>query len=228
MSESEAAVADVKKVKLDLGSGKRPMEGFDGVDIADIPEIKYPGVNLMHFPWPFADESVDEIHSSHWIEHIYQVFFTPNPQFPVGREMTVVQEGPHSKAMFMKVFSEMWRILKTGGIARIVCPHGHANGALQDPTHVRFIVEESFNYVDAKWRKAIGIDHAAYDVPCHFPIEKQMRKCNGSPEQIHDLSLMPEETQHQTVRKWNNMVQDFDVVLVKAPWPELPSETPGA
>lgn len=54
-------------LKIDLGSGINPKEGFIGVDVRD---------NGQEVLWditkgfPFPDNSVSEIYSSHFIEHI--------------------------------------------------------------------------------------------------------------------------------------------------------------
>ena len=55
-------------IKLDLGCGLNPREGFEGVDLyGDKAKHK---VDLFKFPWPFVDNSVDEIACSHLLEHI--------------------------------------------------------------------------------------------------------------------------------------------------------------
>ena len=58
-----------KEVKLDLGCGKHKKEGFIGVD-----QAKVEGVDVVHdlkkTPWPWKANSVDEIHCSHFLEHL--------------------------------------------------------------------------------------------------------------------------------------------------------------
>lgn len=54
-------------MKLDIGSGNKPREGFTGVDLyADGKGIIKAPMNAL----PFEDETVDEIYSSHSLEHI--------------------------------------------------------------------------------------------------------------------------------------------------------------
>lgn len=54
-------------IRLDIGSGNNPREGFTGVDLFAEGEgiVKAP-MNAL----PYPDESVDEIYSSHALEHI--------------------------------------------------------------------------------------------------------------------------------------------------------------
>lgn len=47
-------------IKLNLGSGPRPMEGYENIDIKD---------GKTAFPLPYADGSVDEVRACHLLEH---------------------------------------------------------------------------------------------------------------------------------------------------------------
>ncbi|HJN62443.1 MAG TPA: class I SAM-dependent methyltransferase [Candidatus Parcubacteria bacterium] len=78
-----------KEVKLDIGCGKNKKEGFIGIDIdpnSDA-DIVTSALNL-----PFENSSVDEISSSHLVEH-----FPP--------------------AKLQKFFDEIYRVLKPGAKA---------------------------------------------------------------------------------------------------------------
>lgn len=207
--------------KLDLGCGANKPEGYEGADIAPLPGVDHV-FDLMQFPWPFEDGTFDELRSSHQIEHIPQAFYTPNPRYPIGKNITAVAEGPHSISLFLKFFAECWRVLKPGGTMRVHCPHGHSDRAFQDPTHVRYIVEASFDYLDHEWRKANGLQHAAYGaggLALNFPGAQRRTGATGSPEQIRALALMADDVQSAMVARNWNMLSDFDVTLVKAPIP---------
>lgn len=132
-------------IKLDLASGQSPREGYEGVD-AFAPNAKYQ-VDLLKFPWPWADSSVDAIHCSHFIEHI-------------------PMEERNGKDMLFCFFDECYRILKPNAEMTVICPSARSNRAFQDPTHRRFIVAETFLYFDAEWRKQNKLDH--YNVSCNF------------------------------------------------------------
>ena len=128
-------------LKLNLGCGKSKMDGYTGVDIS--PDC---GADIVHdlavFPWPFDDDSVDEVHASHFLEHI---------------------AGPDRMA-FM---NELWRVLKVDATATIITPHGNSNRAVQDPTHQwPPIVESSYLYFNRKWREDNFLDH--YPITCNF------------------------------------------------------------
>jgi SAM-dependent methyltransferase len=130
-----------KLLKLDLGCGQNKREGFTGVDISSVakPDVAH---DLFTFPWPFEDESVEEIHSSHFFEHV------------------------PAKLRF-RFMDEIWRILVPGGKALFICPYADSHRAIQDPTHEwPPICEETFLYFNEPWRKANKLDH--YPVRCNF------------------------------------------------------------
>ena len=115
---------EVEKVRLDLACGKRKKEGFIGVDIAAVEGVDMV-VNLEEFPWPFEDNSVDEVNCSHFIEHLTE---------------------------FSGFFNELYRIMKVGAEAVIACPYYTSVRMVQDYTHKRSICEQTFLYVNKKWR----------------------------------------------------------------------------
>src|ERR1700761_8728573 len=86
------SVPEGQPLKLSLACGQRKPEGFMGVDIAPAEGVDFVQ-DLFQFPWTqFADNSVDEIECSHFVEHI-----------PHG-------DGYHDP--FFQFFDEIHRILK--------------------------------------------------------------------------------------------------------------------
>jgi hypothetical protein len=130
-------------MKLDLGCGRLKLEGYIGVDSAPIPEVDVVH-DLTIVPWPFADVSVDAVHSSHFFEHL---------------------TAPQRIAMM----HELHRIMKPGAEARIVTPYWNSVGAIQDPTHQwPPIAEQSYFYFNADWRERAGLAH--YGIHCDFDL----------------------------------------------------------
>jgi hypothetical protein len=121
-------------LKLDLGCGKTKKEGFVGVD-----RRKFDGVDIVHdllkFPWPWADESVAEIHMSHTMEH-----FTALDR--------------------VKIVNEMYRVMQKGATALVVTPYWASNRAYGDFTHQWPPVGEMwFYYLSKKWREENAPDN---------------------------------------------------------------------
>jgi len=106
--------------RLNVGAGSKPHEGFETMDISPVfsPDFQH---DLLSFPWPFADETFDELLCEHVLEHV---------------------ESGHRVA----VMNEMYRILKPGGFVTIEVPVFPYWVAIADPTHVSFFVRQSFWY----------------------------------------------------------------------------------
>jgi len=171
-------------IKLDLGAGQNPREGFEGVDLnAPNPAHR---VDLFSYPLPWADSSVDELHCSHFVEHL------PATTTPDGRDY------------LLAFFDECWRILKPGGVMTVIVPNARSNRAFQDPTHRRFIVAESFLYLSADWRASQKLDH--YRVSCNF-------SANVVPIIPTELSLLHPEAQARRFNESWNTILDWQATL---------------
>ena len=109
--------------KLELGSGKFPREGFTGIDIIDF------GNNIVWdlekgLPSDIESNSVEEIVADNVLEHVKDL---------------------------IQLMNDCNRVLVKGGTFEIIVPLFPTIGAIKDPTHVRFFVEESFDYFDKAW-----------------------------------------------------------------------------
>lgn len=156
-------------VKLDLACGLAPKEGYEGVDLWS-PKAKY-RVDLFKYPWKeFADDSVDEIHCSHFVEHLparsVELGDLNDPEAAPKGMLPMDYTGPLGKDFFFAFFDECYRILKHEGKMLVIVPCAKTDRAFQDPTHRRFIVSATFAYLWSDWRKANGLDH--YRVNCNF------------------------------------------------------------
>lgn len=152
-----------KPIKLDLGCGQNPKEGFEGVDLyGDKATHK---VDLFKFPWPFKDNSISEIHASHLLEHI--------PAREVEFRDLMGGDGADDSYvgadMLFAFMDECWRIMKPDTWMTVIVPSGRSNRAFWDPTHRRFFMQETFLYFARAWRKQNGLDH--YRVTCNFGLD---------------------------------------------------------
>jgi len=179
--------------KLDLGGGQNTRDGFECVD-------RFEGaqhvVNLFKFPWPFEDNSVAELHCSHFVEHI--------PMIEVDHYGTQVPFGEGVDLMF-RFFDECHRILKADGIMTVIVPNGRSNRGFQDPTHRRFFVAETFLYLAAEWRKTNKLDH--YGVKSDWGI-------NVVPTVPNEFNALHTEVQAKRMNHEWNVVIDWVAQLV--------------
>jgi hypothetical protein len=155
--------------KLDLGCGVNPKEGFEGVDLYG--DKATHRVNLFMFPWPFKDNSVDEIFSSHFLEHIpareiEERDITGAPHHEITKETRARFIG---QDMFFAFMDECYRIMKQDAWMQIFVPSGRSSRAFWDPTHRRFFMQETFLYLNQEWRVYNGLDH--YRTKAHFGVD---------------------------------------------------------
>ncbi|HZR54573.1 MAG TPA: hypothetical protein VFB06_34370 [Streptosporangiaceae bacterium] len=105
-------------MRLNLGSGGRPLRGYVNVD-----RVQVDGVDVVHDldvgPWPWSDESAEEIEARDVFEHVADAL------------------------LFM---TECWRILAPYNLLRIHTPYWRSIDAFTDPTHRRFPTEHTFDY----------------------------------------------------------------------------------
>lgn len=106
--------------KLDLGCGTSKRNGYIGVD-----SLNLPNVDIIHdlnsFPYPFADEEIDEI----WMDQVLEHLSDP-----------------------MRAMEEVYRICRNGAIVQIGVPYFRSVYSVIDPTHKNFFSASWFNYFD--------------------------------------------------------------------------------
>ena len=103
--------------RLNLGCGRDIRPGYVNLDLAKIRGIDV--VANLETPLPFADDSFDEVFTSHVLEHVSDLF---------------------------ALLAELRRICRPGAVIRIYVPHLSFFGAYTDPTHKRFFGYHSFDY----------------------------------------------------------------------------------
>ncbi len=130
-------------IRIDIGCGKNPAEGFDGLDSLKFGQ-KY--VHDVRKGLPFKDNSVDEVRSSHFVEHL------------TGAER-------------INFFNELYRVMKPGATATIITPHWAHECAYGDPTHQWPPMSPWFRlYLCKGWREQ-NAPHAPYN--CDFSLNNQ-------------------------------------------------------
>ncbi len=106
-------------MRLEIGGGR-----FVPPEVVNLDPVHGEGVyrrRAQDGPFPFPDDSVDEVRCSHVLEHI-----------PAGADR-------------IHVFNETWRVLRPGGTWEIIVPVD-GWGVYADPTHISRWCEQSFWY----------------------------------------------------------------------------------
>lgn len=180
-------------MKLNLGSGPTALPDYTNVDV-----LAFPGIEQVDLRerWPWADESIEEILASHFIEHLTE------------------RERCHA-------LNEAWRVLKPGGKMTIVTPHWASCRAYGDPTHQWPPVSEFwFYYLNAEWRATqaphTDVAHLPWGFSCHFTATWGYA--------LHpDLLVRNADYQQQALAFYKEAAQDTHATLIKQSWPISPT-----
>lgn len=107
------------RVVIDLGCGPNKLPGSFGFD-----RQRHAGVNVIcdiERGLPIKDNCVHLVHMSHIVEH--------------ARDLIGLME-------------DVYRVSRPGAEVRVVAPYYTSRGAFRDPTHVRYITEDTFQYFE--------------------------------------------------------------------------------
>lgn len=183
---------EVKLLKIDLGCGPNKC----GADWTGVDMFKMQGVdvvcNLAKDPWPFKDNSVDEAHASHFLEHLTNL----------GDKW----ERTH-------FFNELYRVLKVGAKASLIFPHWCSVRYYGDPTHKEPFSEMGFMYLSKEWRLSQAphsdikwLKKGGYNCDFHVDYGYSLRQ---------DLLSRNQEYQMNALQTQKEAAQDIIATLVK-------------
>lgn len=202
-NEAPQVVPSGPLVKYDLACGANCKDGFEGVDRVKVNDKVKQIVDLMKFPWPWEDNSVDELHCSHFIEHL-PLRDVEERDFDFNPTRGLASDRYLGKDFLFAFFDECYRILKPDGWLHIVCPSVRNERAFQDPTHRRFISQMTFAYVQVPERKSMNLMH--YNVACDYKVELMFTHATEL------QALNPEHAQRRLGAEWN-LIFDYFVKM---------------
>ena len=112
-------------ILLDVGCRDRKESNFTGINGRHLE-----GVDIVHnlesFPYPLKDESCLTIKAAHVVEHI-------------------------KPWLVFEWFNEMWRLLVPKGQLVVSAPFANSQGFFNDPTHITYINEATFQHLDPNY-----------------------------------------------------------------------------
>ena len=179
-------------MKLNLGCGENKYQGFINVDKFGTPDLK---CDLEKFPWPWKDNSVDEIRLIHVLEHL-------------GKDIDI----------YFNIFKELYRISKDGTLITIFVPHFRHDFFFNDPTHVRVITPDSlllfsksFNKYCAKNKLSNSPLGLYLDIDFEI-VSKNLKPGEAwfklHPDENVDINAFIEESTYK-----NNLIEEFQIVI---------------
>ena len=190
---SESGVSE-SGLKLNLGCGHSRLDGWVNVD-------HFPGCNpdvvqnLESFPWPWPDNSVDQIYMSHVLEHLAA-----------------------DTSVFLRLMQEIYRVCRHNALLRVIVPHPRHDNFICDPTHVRAIIPGTLamfsqvvnqEAIDNGWantplgiQTGVDLDLVNITIMLDKHWEERRRKGEFRDDEIEGLA-----------RQYNNVIDQFDMSI---------------
>lgn len=182
-------------MRLNLGCGNRKFPGWLNVDkVAACKPDQVVDVEVL--PWPWPDDSVEEVLLAHVLEHL-------------GAQTDV----------YLGIIKELYRVCRDGAKITVIVPHPRHDFFLDDPTHVRPITEDGLamfsQAANREWMARgiantplgiyLGIDFAIesvqYDLDAHWAGRLQRREVTNQELDYARKSYMNVVTQTQIVMR---------------------------
>lgn len=132
-------------IRIDIGCGKNKRSGFTGIDINPDSDAD---IVASALDLPFEEESVDEVSSSHLVEHF----------------------NPEEARQF---FDEIYRVLKKGGKANLKIDRDWSKSILlkKDPTHKYRFTEQEIKGLVSKFSEK-EVENKIYFLHFYAPRNK--------------------------------------------------------
>lgn len=179
-------------MNLNLGCGSKIYDDYVNVDKFDLYDIDIQH-DLEKFPYPFDDNSVEEIILSHVLEHIGQ-----------------------DPAIFIKILKEFYRICKNQALINISVPHPRHDDFISDPTHVRPITVTGLSLFDKaqneEWERIgaantpLGLIHNL-----NFKIESVSYKIEDDIMSKFKEGQIDQQRFDFMIKHYNNIIKQIDI-----------------
>ena len=182
----------IQPVKLNLGCGTNRMTGYINVD-------KYGEADLIcdleDLPWPWDNNSIDEIILHHVLEHLGET--TEN---------------------YLSIIFEMYRVLKPNAVVKITVPHPRHDDFINDPTHVRAITPDNLS-VFSKKLNHLWIENNASNTPLgiYLDVDFDIKNVNYAIDEpwfskynageINDVDIF------NYAKKYNNVIKEIYIEM---------------
>ncbi len=179
--------------KLNLGCGLNLLPGYTNVDKFGTPDML---CDLEAFPWPWPDNSVDEIILHHVLEHLGQTVDN-----------------------YLSIIKEMYRICKPSTEVHITVPHPWHDDFINDPTHVRPITPDNMSLFSKKLNR-LWAENGAANSPLgvYLNVDFEIKHVDFALDEPWASRVqsgeLPEHELPQVARRYNNVIKQTKITLV--------------
>lgn len=178
--------------RLNLGCGERHLAGYTNVD-------KFGRVDLRHdletFPWPWEDDTIDEVVLNHVLEHLGE-----------------------SVATYLRIIQELYRVCRGGAKVHVIVPHPRHDDFLNDPTHVRAITPDGLTLFSKSLnveRRDNGCADSALGLylDVDFELRSVTYELDDAWKRKSETEGLAEEAVFDAARNFNNVFREIRMML---------------
>jgi predicted SAM-dependent methyltransferase len=181
-------------MRLNLGCGNTKFPGWvnaDKVAACNPDQV----VDLERFPWPWPDDSADEVMLSHVLEHLGA---TPD--------------------VYLGIVKELYRVCRDGASITIIVPHPRHDHFLTDPTHVRAITPEGLRmFSQAVNREWMAKQAANTPLGIYLGVDFEIESIDMTPGQPwrgkFERGEITEADLDHAARTYNNVVAEIRMLM---------------
>lgn len=179
-------------MRLNLGCGHKKRAGWVNVDRSPLGSPDQV-VDLEDTPWPWADDSVDEVLLSHVLEHLGADTHT-----------------------YLSIWKELYRICKGTAEVHIMVPHPRSDDFLADPTHVRPILPAGIElFSQAANRRHIANGAANTPLGLQLGIDFELVSVDVVPAEFYANALREGQMSRKELmaagERWNNVFREIRI-----------------
>lgn len=181
-------------MRLNLGCGNKKIPGWINVDkvaACNPDEV----VDLERFPWPWADNAVEEVRLVHVLEHL-------------GATADI----------YFGIIKELYRVCRDGAVVSILVPHPRHDNYLGDPTHVRPITYQSLRlFSQERNRETIAAGHSDTPLGIYLNVDFAITKLELQLDEPwlgrYNRGELPADELEHVVRSYNNVITQTAVTM---------------
>lgn len=179
-------------LKLNLGCGHHFLLGYLNVDKVGNPEVRW---DLEIFPWPWENDSVEEIVMTHVLEYLGE-----------------------TKDLYLRIWQELYRICKPNAVIYLLVSHPRHDDFINDPTQVRAVTPASLELFSKRKNLAWAeMQVANSPLALYLDVDFEISQTNyilDEPwfSQYHQ-GMLNDEALWQLVQQFNNVVQAIEIEL---------------
>ncbi len=181
-------------MRLNLGCGHNKIAGFINVDM--FPESNPDLVcDLESLPWPWGNNSVDEVLFNHSLEHMGQ-----------------------DTRIFLGIMKELYRVSKNNAVIQINVPHPRHEHFINDPTHVRIITPDLLNLfnkqLNDEWKKnRISNSPFAHYLGVDFVVDKVELTLDEPFRSEYQSGELGMEELSELLKERNNVASEYRIQM---------------